>query len=367
MDNLEYHTFSAAIVQESPVFLDRDRTIDKVDDLASSAAAQGANLVVFGESFLPGFPIWNAVLRPIDQHGFFKRLVENSIEVPGESTERLARIARKYSVHLSIGVTERCVTRPATMWNSNLIFSPEGVLVGHHRKLVPTWAEKLTWAYGDARGLQVLDTNIGRLGTLICGENFNTLGRFALLAMGEQVHISTYPPIWPVNPGSPSRDRNTELGGPPSRVYNLSEAVRIRASAHAIEGKVFNIVAATNLDDDAVDAVAQGDDVLTAYLQDSARGCSMIIHPSGAVLAEIGEGKQGIALADVDTGDALPLQELHDIAGHYNRFDVYRLSVNTSPNEALSDFVHSGRAGAESRVFGAAEGPAADFNGEDRH
>lgn len=252
--------------------------------------------------------------------------------MPGSHVDRIARIASRHQVYLSVGITERHPQRPATMWNTNLVFSPHGDLIGRHRKLVPTWAERLTWAYGDARGLEVLTTDLGRLGALICGENFNTLcSRFALLAMGEQVHVSTYPPVWPVNHAA----TGTGDAQSSSSSYNLADAIRIRAGAHAIEGKVFNIVAACCLDDSAVDAVAQGDERVAADLRGTAEGCSMIIHPSGAVMAEIPEGKEDIALADIDTYEALQFQELHDIAGHYNRFDIFKLHVDLSQNEPL--------------------------------
>jgi nitrilase len=174
-----YAKFRAAAIQASPVFLDKDATIDKVGVLAGQAASKGAQLVVFGESFIPAFPIWNLVLRAVDQHSLFRELYDNSLVIPGPDVERLAEIARQSKIFLSVGITEKSPLSFGTLWNSNLLFDPKGDLINHRRKLVPTWAEKLTWANGDASGLVVSKCPIGRIGVLICDENTNPLARFA--------------------------------------------------------------------------------------------------------------------------------------------------------------------------------------------
>src|SRR5271154_6363615 len=239
-----YPKFRAAAVQAAPVFLDRDATIDKLDTLVQKADDAGAELVVLGESFIPAFPVWNLIYAPLDQHGFFRRLFDNAVQVAGSQTRRLSEIAKRHRVVLSVGITEKGAISMGALWNTNLLFDKDGTLLNRHRKLVPTWAEKLTWANGDAAHLRPEQTDIGRLGALICGENTNTLARFALLAQGEQVHIATYPPAWPVR--RPGAKQN----------YNLTEAIRIRSAAHAFEGKVFNVVAACALDEQAIEEVS---------------------------------------------------------------------------------------------------------------
>lgn len=184
-----YPKFCAAAVQAAPVFLDRDASIDKLDTLVQRAVDAGAELIVFGESFIPAFPVWNLIYAPMDQHIFFRRLFDNAIQVPGPHTKRLSEIAKRHRVLLSVGITEKGTISMGALWNTNLLFDRDGTLLNRHRKLVPTWAEKLTWANGDAAYLRPEDTELGRIGTLICGENTNTLARFALLAQGEQVHI----------------------------------------------------------------------------------------------------------------------------------------------------------------------------------
>src|SRR5271155_2590073 len=176
-----YPKFRAAAVQAAPVFLDRDATIDKMETLVQKTVDAGAELVVFGESFIPAFPVWNLIYAPMDQHVFFRRLFDNAVQVPGPHTRRLSDIAKRHRVVLSVGITEKGAVSMGAMWNTNLLFDEGGRLLNRHRKLVPTWAEKLTWANGDASQLRVESTRLGKLGVLICGENTNTLARFALL------------------------------------------------------------------------------------------------------------------------------------------------------------------------------------------
>jgi len=319
-----YPKFRAAAVQAAPIFLDRDATLDKLERLVQKAAADGAELVVLGESFIPAFPVWNLVYAPIDQHDFHRQLFANALEVPGRQTERLSEIARKHGVVLSVGVTEKSPLSMGTMWNTNLLFSREGVLLNRHRKLVPTWAEKLSWANGDAQYLLPAETELGRIGMLICGENTNTLARFALLAQGEQVHIATYPPAWPFRrPGKEVRQ------------YNLTEAIRLRSAAHAFEGKVFNVVASCALDDDSIRQMAQGDLEVEGLLRALPPPVSLIVGPTGELLAPPLEGKEGMVMAEIDIGSSIEHKMIHDIVGHYNRFDIFHLEVDRTPNVPL--------------------------------
>ena len=150
--------------------------------------------------------------------------------MPGPEVQQLCEAAREHGIFVSIGISERSPVSVGCLWNSNLLIGADGALLNHHRKLMPTFYEKLIWANGDGEGLRVCDTPIGKLGMLICGENTNPLARYALIAQGEQVHVSSYPPVWPTRPSNQ-----------PGR-YDLAAAIRIRAGAHSFEGKVFNIV-----------------------------------------------------------------------------------------------------------------------------
>ena len=311
-----YPRFRAAAVHAAPAFLDRDACIARVEAWVAKAKREGAGLVVFGESFIPAFPLWNLVYAPIDQHRFYRRLFDNAVEVPGPHTDQLAEIARRHQVVLSVGVTEKGRVSMGAMWNTNLLFDADGRLLNRHRKLVPTWAEKLTWANGDASHLRVEETAAARLGVLICGENTNTLARFALLAQGEQVHIATYPPAWPTR--RPDEKQN----------YNLTDAIRLRAAAHAFEGKVFNVVAGCALDEQALEEVSQGDGAVRSLLTSAPPAASMILGPQGEMLAEPLAGREGMVLADIDVALSIEQKQFHDLVGYYNRFDLFRLTLD---------------------------------------
>jgi nitrilase len=319
-----YPKFRAAAVQAAPVFLDRDATIDKLETLVQKAVEAGADLIVFGESFIPAFPVWNLIYAPMDQHGFCRRMFENAVQVPGPHTRRLSEIAKRHRVILSVGITEKGPISMGTLFNTNLLFDRDGTLLNRHRKLVPTWAEKLTWANGDASYLRPEETDIGRVGTLICGENTNTLARFTLLAQGEQVHIATYPPAWPFHrPGDGARD------------YNLTEAIRLRSAAHAFEGKVFNVVASCALDADAIEQLSQGDSKMKELLQAVPAPVSIIVGPDGELLADPVQGGEGMVVAEIDIARSIELKMIHDIVGHYNRFDIFHLEVDPTPNRPV--------------------------------
>jgi nitrilase len=166
-------------------------------------------------------------------------------------------------------------------------------------------------------------TALGRLGALICGENTNTLARFALLAQGEQVHIATYPPAWPTRRGG-------NVG------YNLTEAIRIRSAAHAFEGKVFNVVASCALDERTIAEVSQGHSELRDVLNSAPPASSMILGPQGEPLTEPQVGGEGIVVADIDIALSIEQKQFHDIVGYYNRFDIFRLVVDQRPQRPIS-------------------------------
>jgi len=200
-----------AAVQSAPVFLNREASIAKLDQLVGEAAKNGAELVVFGETFIAGFPIWGGVLPAVDQHELHQRLFESAITVPGRHAEMLGQIAARNDVVLSVGVNERAAHSLGQVFNSNLIFDRHGQLVNHRRKLVATWYERLTWSHGDAYDLKPVDLDGWGLGALICGENTNTLARYTLLAQGERLHIASLSPLVAVRPTS--RSTGIRFGG----------------------------------------------------------------------------------------------------------------------------------------------------------
>ncbi len=300
----------------APVYLDAQATVEKAVSLIAEAAGAGAQLIAFPESFVPGFPVWAAVQAPIKSHDSFKRLAANSIAVPGPEVEQLCAAAREHGIVVSIGISEISPASVGCLWNSNLLIGADGVLLNHHRKLVPTFYEKLIWANGDGAGLKVCETEIGKLGMLICGENTNPLARYALIAQGEQIHVSSYPPVWPTRPPN-------QAGR-----YDLASAIRIRAGAHSFEGKVFNIVASAFLDAATMQALRGLDTEARESLEQSPRGVSMVLGPSGEVISETLCAEEGLLYHSIDLADCVEPKQFHDVAGYYNRFDVFDLVVN---------------------------------------
>jgi len=312
----KYYQFKAAACHVAPVFLDTDKTIRKTCRIIAEAAQNGASLIVFPEAFIPAFPIWTAVQAPIRSHDAFKMLASQALRVPGPEIELIQRSARRHGVYVSIGINEISDVSVGCIWNTNLFIGSSGEILNRHRKLVPTFYEKLVHASGDGAGLRVLDTDIGKIGALICGENTNPLARYTLMAQGEQVHISTYPPSWP------TRALN-EAGA-----YDLERAIEIRAAAHSFEAKAFNIVAAGHVDQTMIDWLSKIGPEAVEIVENSPRGVSMVLDPTGAVISEKLSHEEGIVYADIDTSLCVEPKQFHDVVGYYNRFDVFSLHVN---------------------------------------
>jgi aliphatic nitrilase len=315
--------FKAAAVQAAPVFLDTDATVDKVCALIEEAASNGAALIAFPEVFVAGYPYWNWIMNPVEGSPWFEKLCRSAIEVPGPEIRRIAAAARTHAVHVVVGVNERSPVGIGTLYNTLVTIGPDGRLLGRHRKLVPTWAEKLTWANGDGASLRVHDTAVGPLGALACGENTNTLARFSLLAQGELVHVASYISL-PVAPAD----------------YDMTEAIRVRSAAHSFEGKVYTIVSCSTISDEIVEAMSATHPQARDMLRRPNSAFSGVIGPDGRVIGEPLIDREGIVYADIDLGRCIQPRQMHDITGHYNRFDVFDLRVNRrklSPTRFLDD------------------------------
>jgi nitrilase len=323
----DYPKFKACAAHVAPIFLDAEATVQKACSVIAEASRAGARLIAFPESFVPGFPVWAGVQAPIKNHEFFKRLAANSIEVPGSEVARLCEAARDNTITISIGVSERSTVSVGCLWNSNLLIGQGGTLLNHHRKLVPTFYEKLIWANGDGDGLRVTDTEIGKIGMLICGENTNPLARYSLIAQGEQVHISSYPPVWPTRPSNE-----------PGR-YDLASAIRIRAGAHSFEGKVFNVVSSGFLDQRTLEALRGIEREGRETLEHSPQAVSMVLGPSGEIISDTLCESEGLLYQEIDVSQCVEPKQFHDVVGYYNRFDVFELRV-TRKRLAPIEFVH---------------------------
>lgn len=308
-----------AAAHAAPVYMDAPATVKKAVSIIDEAARHGAELVVFPESFIPGFPVWAALWAPIYNHEWFKRMVANSILVDGPEIALIADAARRNEVFVSIGFSESTRVSVGCIWNSNLLIGDDGSLLNHHRKLVPTFYEKMVWAPGDGHGLRVSDTRVGKIGALICGENTNPLARYSLAAQGEQIHISAWPAIWPTRQPGSSSGKN----------FDNITANRIRASAQCFEAKVFGILNAGFMDRIMLDMLSDGaDSQASDVLQNTPRAATQFIDPTGAQIGDTLREEEGIAYATFDLNECIEPKQFHDIVGYYNRFDVFDVSVD---------------------------------------
>lgn len=306
--------FKAAAVQASPVFLDPGATVDKAAALVREAAANGAELVAFPEVFVPGYPYWNWITDPVSGSPWFEKLAKASVLVPGPEIDVVRRAARDAAYHVVLGVNERSPVSLGAIYNTLVFIGPDGSLLGKHRKLVPTWAEKLTRTGGDGSSLRVYDTEIGPLGALACGENINTFARFALLGQGELVHVASYISL-PVAPPD----------------YDMAEAIKLRAIAHSFEGKIFTIVSCSTVSDEIIAAMEGVVPDARVRLERKSSAFSGVIGPEGRVVGEPLIDDEGIVYADIDLNRCIQPKQMHDIVGHYNRFDVFDLKINRRP------------------------------------
>ncbi|NMH28999.1 carbon-nitrogen hydrolase family protein [Flavobacterium silvaticum] len=315
---MDFPKFKAATVQTSPVFLDVEKTVDKAISFIKEAAGNGAKLIAFPEVFISGYPYWNWIMTPVQGSKWYEGLYRNSVSMDDVHLQRIFDSARENDIHIVIGINERGDSY-GEIYNTNLIIDNGGNLVGKHRKLVPTWAEKLTWTAGDGSSLKVYKTEIGPIGTLACGENTNTLARFTLLAQGELIHIANYISL-PVAPPD----------------YDMAEAIKIRAAAHSFEGKLFTIVSCSTISQEIKDRLREDVPNVDELLDRKNSAFSGFIGPNGAVIGQPLIDDEGIVYANIDLSKCIQPKQMHDILGHYNRFDIFDLRVNTAPTKKIT-------------------------------
>jgi nitrilase len=296
-----------ACVQAEPVVFDREATIDKLERLAAEAAANGAQLVVFPEAFVPAYPssIWARALAGWGQPGAkeaFALLARESVEVPGDSERRIGETARRHGVWIVTGVTEVDPERPATLYNTLLYHAPDGTLAQKHRKLVPTNHERLIWGQGDGAGLRAIPTPLGRIGGLICWENYMPLARFALYESGVEIYIASTADdgdAWQATLVHIARE---------SRAFVVAPSHFQRSSAYPDDSPLRELIT-------DVDVIG--------------RGGSAVLDPAGAYLAGPLYDEEGVLYADLEPGRLWEERQRFDPAGHYHRPDVLQLSVTS--------------------------------------
>lgn len=313
-----------AAAHVAPILLDKTATTEKAIRYINEAARKGAQLVTFPESFIPGFPVWAGLWAPMDNHDLFETFVDESIYVDGAEISAIAAEAKRLQIFVSIGISERSRASVGCVWNSNVLIGDDGQVLNHHRKLVPTFFEKLIWAPGDGAGLRVVSTHIGSIGNLICGENTNPLARYSLMTQGEQIHISSWPSVWPT--------RRPSTGGN----YDNLAANKIRAAAHSFEAKSFGIVSAAYMDPATLEFLNKRDPNVASILKSTPRAASFFVDPTGAQVGEMMQDEEGIITCDFDLNKCVEPKQYHDVVGYYNRFDVFDLRVNRRRMEPIT-------------------------------
>jgi nitrilase len=311
-----------AVVQHPSVALHRDKTLKRGVELLEKAAGAGARLVVFPETWVPGYPEWLWRLRPGDDYELtaeiHARLLESSVDLAAGQLKPIQAAAKRLKVTVSIGIHERDGRfSRATLYNTQVLIGPDGKVLNRHRKLVPTNPERMVWGQGDATGLQVVDTPAGRIGGLICWENYMPLARFALFAQGCEIYVA---PTWDAGSSWVSTMRHIALEG---RCWVLGAGSALRGrdipSDFPQRAKLFP---------DLDEWFNPGD--------------SVVVAPDGKVVAGPLHEEHGILYAECDPARSAAAKRTLDVTGHYGRPDIFRLEVDREARVPVEFGAHRG-------------------------
>ena len=301
-----------AIVQSEPAS-SLDEGLQHTDALTREAARGGAILVAFPETWLPGYPAWLDVCRDValwdhePVKAVYARYADSSVDVAGESGAFLRDVARRHGVTLVVGVGERVAAGPGrgTLYNSLLVIGPDGALLNHHRKLVPTYTERMVWGNGDADGLRAVDTPAGRVGGLVCWEHWMPLARQALHDSGEDIHVAVWPTV---------HDRH-----------------QVASRHYAFEGRCFVLAAGSVMRSTSLPPELEVErSKLSEPLSLALRGGSAIIGPDGEYVTPPLWDRPGVLIADLELERVRRESMTLDVGGHYSRPDVLELVVRRS-------------------------------------
>ena len=301
-----------AAVQAGPVYLDLEQSLAKAVALIADAASLGAKLIVFPETWLAGYPAWLDCCRDVALWDYepakkvFARMMENSVVVPGPATKTLGDVAREHDVVLNIGVNERVVAGPGrgTLYNTMLTFGADGALLNQHRKIMPTYTERMVWGQGDGSSLRAVAAGVGRVGGLICWEHWMPLARHALHQSGEDIHAAAWPQVKEMN---------------------------LIASRHyAFEGRCFVIACGAIMK--ASELPPELESIVSLKQQPESfvlNGGSAIIAPDGSLLAGPVFNEEVILTAEIDLSRIAEESLALDVTGHYSRPDIFELKLRS--------------------------------------
>lgn len=304
--------FNAAAVQAAPAFLDLDASVEKACALIADGAKQGAELIVFPETWIPGYPWWIWLGSPAWGIPFFARYHDNSMSVGDEYCRKLADTAKANNVHVVMGFSEK---DGGSLYIAQLFIDRNGKILGSRRKLKPTHVERTVFGEGDGSHFQVYDLDIGKLGGLCCWEHLQPLSKYAMFSLGEQIHAAAWPSF--------SLYRGA--------AYALGPELNSAASQmYAAEGQCFVLMSVATVDDNMIKMLADTEDKAQLLLKGG--GFANIFGPDGRPLADpLPETEEGLLITELDLSQIVVAKGAADPTGHYSRPDVVRLLLNPNP------------------------------------
>ncbi len=343
----ELQKVKLAAVQAASVFLDREATVDKACAIIREAGANGADIIGFPEGFIPAHPAWYGYLPAAGGKSIplANKLFQNAVEIPGPATDALAAACRDGQINAVIGVCEKRAGTNGTMFNTQLFIGADGQILGKHQKLAPTYGERLVHTGGWGDTLTTFPTPFGNVSGLICGENSNPLAVYVMLAMNTVVHVAAWPPH--MGGTRSMQDVITAVG--PGLARTL--AAFVINSGGIVTDEVIDLYAATDADRAHLESLKD-------------LGSASIVGPNGNIIAgPMGPG-EGILYADVDLNDVVTAKMGHDYAGHYNRFDIFNLTVNRAAPASLNEQHWEANSGDEADAPGAPNLEVIEAGGE---
>jgi nitrilase len=310
----KHNKFVVGAAQATPIWLNREATVEKACALIAEAGQNGAKLIVFPEAFIPAYPDWVWLVPGAKQdllNELYAELVENAVSIPDEATSKLCRAAKNAKIHVVMGLNERNQEASnASLYNTLLYIDDAGNILGKHRKLVPTAGERTVWSHGDGSTLEAYDLSIGVLGGLICWENYMPMARNAMYSWGTQLYAA---PTW---------DRGASWTGSLQHI--------------AKEGGMFVIGCCMPLHLEDIPDRYEFKELYPKDTQWINSGSSSIIDPTGKIIAGPVHEKEEILYAEIDLKLVTASKRMFDVAGHYARPDVFKFTVNRQPNPVMN-------------------------------